>query len=79
MAQLKAGSTVGGVEIAKKDWTSVTTAFPSGLVTQLKGDDGTDGAIGVLKVIDKQTTNILKLNNPGKTWTVSGSTLNITS
>jgi len=79
MAQLKAGSTTGGVEIAKKNWSNVTVAFPSGLISQLKGDTGTNGSIGVLKVIDNQTTGNLKLNNPGKTWSVSGSTLNITS
>jgi len=81
MAQLKSGSTVGGTEIAKKNWSNVTGTLPSGLVSQLKGNtgsNGSNGSNGIKRTLDYQSsTRILKEHNSSKTWTVSGSTLTI--
>jgi len=46
MAQLKAGSTTGGVEIAKKDCSNFPINFPTALITQLKGSTGSTGSAG---------------------------------
>jgi len=80
MAQLKAGSTTGGVEIAKKNWSNVTVAFPSGLVSQLKGDAGANGSTGsngIKRTLDYQSSTSFKEGNSNKTWTVAGSALTI--
>jgi len=54
MAQLKAGSTIGGIEIANKNCSNFPTNLPAALIAQLKGDtgaagpNGTNGANGTL-------------------------------
>jgi len=80
MAQLKSGSTVGGTEIAKKNWSNVTGTLPSGLVSQLKGNtgsNGSNGSNGLKRTLDYQSGSSFKESNSNKTWTVSGSTLTI--
>jgi len=44
MAQLKSGSTMDGIEIAKKDLSNVSSSLPSATKVALKGDNGANGA-----------------------------------
>jgi len=56
MAQLKSGSTVGGIEIAKKDCSNFPTNLPTALINQLKGTNGTNGVSGSISLVGSVLT-----------------------
>jgi len=80
MAQLKSGSTENSIEILKKDLSNVSSSLSSSVKTALKGDTGDTGSTGSSRSFAWDGDSILKIVNNGNiTYSLSGSTLNITT
>jgi len=82
MAQLKSGSTENGVEILKKDLSNVSSSLSSSVKAALKGDtgtSGTSGSNGINKTYAYNDSTLVLTDGGTISYSLSGTTLNITT
>jgi len=82
MAQLKNGSTENSIEILKKDLTNVSGSLSTAVKTALKGDtgdSGTNGTNGTNRTYAWEGTTIKLTDNGSVSYSLVGTTLNITT